>query len=261
MNLAPHEIYQIEKYLLEQDLISLEFYNEMLDHFISSILDYKSKGNDFETAFILTRNAFKGVRNSNRGNLGWKTGIKALELKRIEAIEKTMKAEREWAPLNLLKSKYWPLAILSSIFFFVVSLFFGSLISILVVTIIVLVLSILMGYFATKAKIMLNDGSMGRWSRFMFSSLTKRKEIQLVPNFKLYIIFKSLIPFVVLIPLYVINIVWDIVGVLDKSNWRIELGLDFYTIKIITSYLFMIAIVDQFILFKKEYDKINLGKA
>jgi hypothetical protein len=84
MILTPSQIETIETYLLSWGLEYQDFYEEMLDHFVSDI-EQRIKEEDFETAFTQTKAAF-----SNKKFKGT-FGLKAFETEYIYGIQQELK--------------------------------------------------------------------------------------------------------------------------------------------------------------------------
>lgn len=255
MKLQAYEIYAIEKYLLEQDLISLEFYNEMLDHFTSSILDYKNKGNDFETAFILTRNAFSGESHPIWGGLITYKGLKALEMQHYDQLEREFKNATYWAPLNLFKAKEGIPWLIGFLLYLSYGFRFGGEGLYFVVSIALVALISRFLYYSFKAKMVDYQFTFVRWYRFMITSLAKRKQLQLKPNYQLYLLLKRIQK------AFIGILVFMSLGFSHMIREVEPFGLNVYTGQLVMAYLFLLIFADHWIFFKKEYDKINLEKA
>ncbi|SOE21094.1 hypothetical protein SAMN06298216_1566 [Spirosomataceae bacterium TFI 002] len=85
MNLTPSQIETIETYLLSWGLEYQDFYEEMLDHFMSDMEQRLGSGEDFEGAFVQTKALF-----SNKKFKG-SFGLKAFETEYIHGIQKELK--------------------------------------------------------------------------------------------------------------------------------------------------------------------------
>ncbi|SOE21096.1 hypothetical protein SAMN06298216_1568 [Spirosomataceae bacterium TFI 002] len=255
MTLQAHEIYAIEKYLLEQDLISLEFYEEMLDHFIDSIATYKSKGNDFETSFILTRTAFSEASHQTFGGLITYKGLKALEMQHYDKLDKKFRKASYWAPLNLFKAKEGIPWLIGFLLYLSYGFRFGGEGLYFVVLIVLVVLLSRFFYYSYMAKIVDYQFTFLRWYRFMITSFAKRKQLQLKPNYQLYLLLKRIQKAFVGIAGFMY------LGFRHMTQKAEPFGLNIYTGQLVMAFLFLLIVADHFIHFKKEYDKTLLEKA
>jgi hypothetical protein len=73
MKLTTQQIEKIEHYLLDWGLEYKDFYDEVLDHFISKIEIYLDDETDFDSAFVLTKRDFSGKKFKDN------YGLKAFE--------------------------------------------------------------------------------------------------------------------------------------------------------------------------------------
>lgn len=254
MKLNTEEIYAIEKYLLEQDLISLEFYDEMLDHFITAIIDYKNQGFDFEKAFTETKSAFGSVKYSLWKGIQTHKGVKALELQRYDKVEKRIKKVTYWAPFNLLKSGGGLPWVLICLFIGLGYAFDGRGLFLLISAgLLGLLLSL--AHFVYKARLLDFRFLLMRWNRFMITSLSKRKEIQLKSNYRLFLFLKGF---------HRVSIASTAYIFIAYQHLTFEVGtfgLNFYTARIAFAFLFVLIFTEHWLFFKKEYNKTISQKA
>lgn len=88
MKLTEPQIAEIEKYILDWEIEYREFFDEMLDHFVSDIESQLNSGSDFYTAFHITAEKFSGKIFSKHKHTEYH-GLKAFEMESIYDFQKS----------------------------------------------------------------------------------------------------------------------------------------------------------------------------
>lgn len=87
MKLTEPQIAEIEKYILDWEIEYREFFDEMVDHFVTDIEGQMNNGSDFYSAFHITAGKFSGKTFDKRKNVEY-FGLKAFEMESIYDYEK-----------------------------------------------------------------------------------------------------------------------------------------------------------------------------
>ena len=88
MKLTETQIAEIEKYILDWEIEYREFFDEMLDHFVTDIEGQMNNGSDFYSAFRITAGKFSGKTFDKRKHEKY-FGLKAFEMESIYDFQKS----------------------------------------------------------------------------------------------------------------------------------------------------------------------------
>jgi hypothetical protein len=91
MKLSETQIAEIEKYILDCEIEYREFFDEMLDHFVTDIEAQMKDGSDFYSAFHITAGKFSGKSFDKRKHSEY-FGLKAFEMESIYDYERSYKS-------------------------------------------------------------------------------------------------------------------------------------------------------------------------
>ena len=93
MKLTEPQIAEIEKYILDWEIEYREFFDEMLDHFVTDIEGQMNNGSDFYSAFHITAGKFSGKVFSKNMHTKYH-GLKAFEMDALDYILKPVDPKR-----------------------------------------------------------------------------------------------------------------------------------------------------------------------
>lgn len=254
--LQVHQLEQIEHYLLEEGIESLDFYNEMLDHIILKLESDIKDGRTFEAAFSEIKHEFLKQKPYS-----WKNyllygaygksykGVKALEIDGMRAAINKLDAEFWFGSTKTFKTKRLILFVLFLFPYTALGILLGFDAAMLIAIISCFSASIYAMLLLSKAQLFKKGFGTGFDIDF---NLQNKKNVQLAKDFKLLIILKTKGILFIVFPLLLVFMAFQ------SLKEPVEIGDNLTFMQLVWSYIVSYMTISTAALVKAEYDKVEI---